>query len=989
MQNGLARKSGSFSKPPWNGNKKGDNNSHSTITGQQSGPAPGGRRGVLLMKKAMKWYAQRVVNVKGKREGAKESLSRDQITVLRSEALGLLKTDYIIYEEQKNSKQSDDHEWIRTVLSSGTVSDKLAAHTVLLQESPVHNLRSVESLLRFVNTKGKRECVMAIDNLRDLFIGDLLIPKEKLHTFEELVGAVEPKWLLTPGGKPGERERFLVISHVEDQIRSLYKKFIDALITVSHDSLEALKMKSLKTMFDLFVNNPEQEKYLLSCMINKLGDPTAKIASQTAHLLSQIISQHHPQMKLIVVKEVERLIFRPHISPRTEYYCLCFLSEMVFTAAVDTELANAMINIYFTVFNKCIKEGEINNRTMSTLLTGVSRAFPYSKLELDYLQKYLTTFYKILHYVNLNTGIQTLSLIFNLVNFNESGSLTDHFYSTLYRFIANPEVDHCAKSNLLLNLVYRSIKKDSVNKRVRAFVKRLFQVAILSSSAFVISILVLVSETLKTKTGFKLEANVLAGAGGNHTGEEHRPAPEADNGNKGDEDDDDDLEVYYDVDEDGKPRKPQKTSAASSGSWVYLKQQTAENTQKQQQQQPQQNDTTAVDGGQKPSTSKSVEHYDIDARNPQYCNADREELWELALISAHFHPTARLFAEQIRSGVPVEYDGNPLDDFTVKRFLDRFVFRNPKTSVKNTKAGETSVKTRVFGRREPGSKILGGVGEKELLEQPAAAVPADQQFIYRFLQQKKALKLKGRREGEAGDGDDSDIESVTSLEFNDLLDNYESYTQADEGGAEVEEIDFAKNYQQNSGGKEGKKGKKTKKGEDEDEIDDEDADFDEEFDEDDFGGDEDFMDDDEDDLMELSDDDPAEDGDFGEDDDDDDDDDFADLSDLNRGRKGANKARNAAPFAGKKGFSKITNDLFADAEEFSHILEQNEESDSDFDELEESGGGGGGAEGGKKSSKKGKNKKGDGGKKRKGGRPSLGRKAAMRRKKPRLSPDDL
>lgn len=50
------------------------------------------------MKKAMKWYAQRVVNVKGKREGAKESLSRDQITVLRSEALSLLKTDYIIYE---------------------------------------------------------------------------------------------------------------------------------------------------------------------------------------------------------------------------------------------------------------------------------------------------------------------------------------------------------------------------------------------------------------------------------------------------------------------------------------------------------------------------------------------------------------------------------------------------------------------------------------------------------------------------------------------------------------------------------------------------------------------------------------------------------------------------------------------------------------------------------------------------------------------------
>ena len=128
--------------------------------------------------------------------------------------------------------------------------------------------------MRFVNTKGKRECVMAIDNLRDLFIGDLLVPKTKLHTFEELVNSVDSKWLFASSNanqKYGDRERFLIISHLEDQIRAAYKKFLDALVTVSHDNLEALKMKSLRTLFDLFVNNPEQEKYLLSSMINKLG----------------------------------------------------------------------------------------------------------------------------------------------------------------------------------------------------------------------------------------------------------------------------------------------------------------------------------------------------------------------------------------------------------------------------------------------------------------------------------------------------------------------------------------------------------------------------------------------------------------------------------------------------------------------------------------------------------------------------------------------
>lgn len=114
---------------------------------------------------------------------------------------------------------------------------------------------------------------MAIENLRDLFIGDLLIPKEKLQTFEDLVNSVDSKWLLSSANSnfPGDRERFLVISHVEDQIRANYKKFLDQLVAVSHDTVEALKLKSLRTMFDVFVNNPEQEKYLLSCMINKLG----------------------------------------------------------------------------------------------------------------------------------------------------------------------------------------------------------------------------------------------------------------------------------------------------------------------------------------------------------------------------------------------------------------------------------------------------------------------------------------------------------------------------------------------------------------------------------------------------------------------------------------------------------------------------------------------------------------------------------------------
>ena len=65
-------------------------------------------------------------------------------------------------------------------------------------------------------------------------------------------------------------------------------------------------------------------------------------------------------------------------------------------------------------------------------------------------------------------------------------------------------------------------------------------------------------------------------------------------------------------------------------------------------------------------------------RNPLYGCATREPAWEMATLATQFHPSARLFAKSILGSQPVEYSGDPLQDFTLMRFLDRFVFRNPK-----------------------------------------------------------------------------------------------------------------------------------------------------------------------------------------------------------------------------------------------------------------------------------------------------------------------
>lgn len=62
----------------------------------------------------------------------------------------------------KESKRDKDFLWVQRILLSGTLSDKISAYTVLVQECPVYNINSIETMINMVNIKGKRECLMAM-----------------------------------------------------------------------------------------------------------------------------------------------------------------------------------------------------------------------------------------------------------------------------------------------------------------------------------------------------------------------------------------------------------------------------------------------------------------------------------------------------------------------------------------------------------------------------------------------------------------------------------------------------------------------------------------------------------------------------------------------------------------------------------------------------------------------------------------------------------
>ena len=80
----------------------------------------------------------------------------------------------------------------RSVLARGALSDKVAAHILLLQHSAPHNLFSLSALVQMSQSKGKREYLLAMFHLKDLFLADLL-PQRKLKPFNELVSSLEGK----------------------------------------------------------------------------------------------------------------------------------------------------------------------------------------------------------------------------------------------------------------------------------------------------------------------------------------------------------------------------------------------------------------------------------------------------------------------------------------------------------------------------------------------------------------------------------------------------------------------------------------------------------------------------------------------------------------------------------------------------------------------------------------------------------------------------
>ena len=61
-----------------------------------------------------------------------------------------------------------------------------------------------------------------------------------------------------------------------------YLQFVKALQEASRDNLEFVKQKAIKAIFELLRAKPEQEALLLAALVDKLGDPSRRLASNVS-----------------------------------------------------------------------------------------------------------------------------------------------------------------------------------------------------------------------------------------------------------------------------------------------------------------------------------------------------------------------------------------------------------------------------------------------------------------------------------------------------------------------------------------------------------------------------------------------------------------------------------------------------------------------------------------------------------------------------------
>lgn len=441
---------------------------------------------------------------------------------------------------------------------------------------------------------------------------------------------------------------------------------------------------------------------------------------------------------------MQQLAHRPNLSAKALYNCIIFLNQLKLVkeepAVIEKgknkeiSLPSSLISTYFQIFEFAVNkvkvargdamsktESELDqamkSRLLGALLTGVNRAHPYLPNSDTGMEQHIDSLYRIAHVAPPSACTQALLLLFHLAvgshgedngppttGETEGTTSQNARKDRFYRALYSKIADPTMLSGRQLTLYF-----NLVYKAMKYDTKPTRVVAFgkrLLHTAFHFSPAVTSGALFLVSEVMKIhpELSTTAARSDGHS-------------------------IQYD------PLKREPTVAFSS----------AVNKDKN-------NDHSDDDDG---------DGDDIVQDKP----SEAASLWEISLTLHHFHPSVCKFSQNIGS---IEYNGDPLKDFTLAPFLDKFAFRNPKSSQKIKKKffrGEN------IGERRSGLQASIQAAKSLPVNDPAywtkqKNINEDDVFYHNFFVEKaKRDEIKGVNKSKKSEDDVLDLAEGKDVDF--------------------------------------------------------------------------------------------------------------------------------------------------------------------------------------------------------------------------------
>lgn len=358
---------------------------------------------------------------------------------------------------------------------------------------------------------------------------------------------------------------------------------------------------------------------LLSMLVNKLGDPSNKVASKALHHLSEV-AYRHPAMCEVIAKEVEKLLFRNNITEHAQHFALCFLSQIAPRGNAD--VCTRLVQICFSFFKIVVQKGAVNSKTMQAILRCLKRAIvdaaPADGERSDLLTPEIQdTMYRLVHLADIHITLQTLALLLQIMTVR-SGAY-DRFYNALYKKMLDINLVNIGPKAAaqFMHIVHRAIYMDANVARAQAFIKRLLQIAFYFPAQMTCGCLIVISKLLKARP----ELNKVRDENDDENDGEELKQTVAAAAAAAANDDSDGDEHYVDA-----PEEEADGAVAAADDDVS----------------PAVVEETVAGNGR-----GRLQKYNPYHRAPAYAGAEYALRTELLALIRHFHPTVQVFAKSV------------------------------------------------------------------------------------------------------------------------------------------------------------------------------------------------------------------------------------------------------------------------------------------------------------------------------------------------------